>query len=71
MSSSRSDPIATHKQKKKTTRCIGCHADVQENFKPFCSVRCQNLDLHHWLTGTYAVPVIEEDGAEDYSDDGF
>jgi endogenous inhibitor of DNA gyrase (YacG/DUF329 family) len=24
--------------------------------KPFCSSRCQMLDLHQWLTGSYAVP---------------
>jgi endogenous inhibitor of DNA gyrase (YacG/DUF329 family) len=25
-------------------------------FKPFCSKRCADLDLHRWLSGRYVVP---------------
>jgi hypothetical protein len=32
--------------------------------RPFCSKRCRDLDLAAWLTGAYAVPVVEEDGAD-------
>ncbi|MFN8831896.1 MAG: DNA gyrase inhibitor YacG [Labrys sp. (in: a-proteobacteria)] len=28
---------------------------------PFCSPRCQQIDLSRWLTGAYAIPVIEDD----------
>jgi hypothetical protein len=34
-------------------------------YRPFCSRRCRDLDLARWLDGSYAVPVVEEDGAED------
>jgi hypothetical protein len=34
-------------------------------YRPFCSKRCRDLDLARWLDGSYAVPVVEEDGAED------
>jgi hypothetical protein len=34
-------------------------------YRPFCSKRCRDLDLARWLDGSYAVPVAEEDGAED------
>jgi hypothetical protein len=33
--------------------------------RPFCSKRCRDLDLARWLDGRYAIPVVEEDGAED------
>ncbi|MCU0830816.1 MAG: DNA gyrase inhibitor YacG [Rhizobiaceae bacterium] len=45
--------------------CPHCGKPVIEAFRPFCSERCQNLDLHRWLTGAYAIPVIEDDETAD------
>jgi endogenous inhibitor of DNA gyrase (YacG/DUF329 family) len=28
---------------------------------PFCSKRCRMVDLNRWLTGAYAIPVVEDD----------
>ncbi len=28
-------------------------------YKPFCSKRCADVDLHRWLGGHYAVPAVE------------
>jgi endogenous inhibitor of DNA gyrase (YacG/DUF329 family) len=28
---------------------------------PFCSKRCRMVDLNRWLTGSYAIPVVESD----------
>jgi endogenous inhibitor of DNA gyrase (YacG/DUF329 family) len=30
-------------------------------FRPFCSERCKLLDLGHWLSGSYGVPVVEDE----------
>ena len=35
---------------------------------PFCSKRCADIDLHRWLSGSYAIPVVEDD--EDEGDKG-
>jgi uncharacterized protein len=41
----------------------GRPADVV--FRPFCSKRCADVDLHRWLSGAYRVPVDDEpDDAE-------
>jgi endogenous inhibitor of DNA gyrase (YacG/DUF329 family) len=32
---------------------------------PFCSERCQLIDLGRWLDGKYQVPVIDDDEAHD------
>ena len=32
-----------------------------QQFRPFCSKRCADVDLNRWLSGVYAVPVIEDD----------
>ena len=29
-------------------------------FRPFCSERCQLIDLGHWLEGDYAIPAEEK-----------
>lgn len=47
--------------------CPICGKPATEKFRPFCSKRCADLDLHRWLTGGYAIPVTEdsdEDGGE-------
>jgi endogenous inhibitor of DNA gyrase (YacG/DUF329 family) len=31
---------------------------------PFCSERCQQLDLYRWLREDYRVPVVEPDEEE-------
>jgi hypothetical protein len=36
-------------------------------YRPFCSARCADVDLHRWLTGRYAVPAAED--AEDRGED--
>jgi endogenous inhibitor of DNA gyrase (YacG/DUF329 family) len=44
--------------------CPLCGKPAVERYKPFCSARCADVDLHRWLSGVYAVPV-EEDSDED------
>lgn len=47
--------------------CPICKKPSQVKFHPFCSNRCAQVDLGRWLSGTYAVPVVEDD---DRPDDG-
>ena len=46
--------------------CPICKKDPLPAFRPFCSRRCADLDLGRWLNGSYSIPVIEEDGGEDW-----
>ena len=43
--------------------CPICGKPAEQLFRPFCSRRCADVDLHRWLTGAYAVPVVEADDA--------
>jgi endogenous inhibitor of DNA gyrase (YacG/DUF329 family) len=48
--------------------CPICAKPVVEQFRPFCSKRCADVDLHRWFSGSYAVAGKEdedEDGARD------
>jgi endogenous inhibitor of DNA gyrase (YacG/DUF329 family) len=41
-------------------KCPVCKsADSAEKFRPFCSKRCSDVDLHRWMGGHYAVPAVE------------
>jgi endogenous inhibitor of DNA gyrase (YacG/DUF329 family) len=42
-------------------KCPICGKPSDEHYKPFCSKRCADIDLHKWLTGGYAVPAEEDD----------
>jgi endogenous inhibitor of DNA gyrase (YacG/DUF329 family) len=41
--------------------CPVCGKPVEERWRPFCSKRCADVDLHRWLSGRYAVPVVENE----------
>ncbi len=44
--------------------CPICGKPATTESRPFCSPRCRQVDLNRWLTGAYAIPVVEEDGGE-------
>jgi endogenous inhibitor of DNA gyrase (YacG/DUF329 family) len=59
-----SDPAPT-----KPCPICGKPADLQR--RPFCSKRCADVDLHRWLSGRYAIPVVEsDDDSESAGEDG-
>ena len=39
--------------------CAICGKPVDAKFRPFCSERCRQVDLHRWLSGTYRIPDAE------------
>lgn len=50
----------------KRPRCARCRKQpVLAEYRPFCSKRCADADLGHWLTGGYLIAgskAAEEDG---------
>jgi len=41
--------------------CVICAKVLKsEQFKPFCSKRCADVDLGRWLKGGYAIPTAEQ-----------
>jgi endogenous inhibitor of DNA gyrase (YacG/DUF329 family) len=47
-------------QRKHNVRnCPLCGKPAEERFRPFCSKRCADLDLAHWLKGDYAIAARE------------
>jgi endogenous inhibitor of DNA gyrase (YacG/DUF329 family) len=44
--------------------CPICGKPLVEQFRPFCSRRCADIDLHRWLGGSYGIPAAEQDDSE-------
>jgi hypothetical protein len=49
--------------------CPICGKPTDEKVKPFCSKRCADVDLHRWLSGSYAIPVTEDEEEHERRDD--
>lgn len=56
--------------------CPICRKKSSQDFHPFCSKHCADVDLNRWLKGSYAIPAIEpsdewsEDDGHSGQDDG-
>lgn len=49
-------------------KCVICGKQKDEQYKPFCSKRCADVDLNRWFSGGYALPA-EEEGEADMDDE--
>jgi endogenous inhibitor of DNA gyrase (YacG/DUF329 family) len=56
-------------------KCPVCGRPTAQQYRPFCSKRCADVDLSRWLRGTYAIPgeaddKVVDDGTPDPSANG-
>lgn len=56
--------------KDKPAPCPICGKPVDPKYKPFCSKRCADVDLHRWLNNSYSIAgaPADEDPAGDASE---
>ena len=57
------------KKQSEGSLCRNCGKITQQMYRPFCSRRCAHLDLGHWLSEDYRVPVIAYDYPNDVEND--
>jgi uncharacterized protein len=54
----------------KPALCVICRErPQQETYRPFCSKRCADIDLHRWLGGVYAIPAGPDEDTEELAPD--
>ncbi|MBU1174056.1 MAG: DNA gyrase inhibitor YacG [Alphaproteobacteria bacterium] len=41
--------------------CPICLRPSVQQFHPFCSSRCADIDLNRWLSGRYVIPATEDE----------
>ncbi len=64
-------PANENRPKNGGGKCPICGKQTHQDFRPFCSKRCADVDLQRWFSGRYAIPVVEDDqGPEDEPGDG-
>jgi|EndMetStandDraft_5_1072996.scaffolds.fasta_scaffold07360_2 endogenous inhibitor of DNA gyrase (YacG/DUF329 family) len=63
----RSSPDAPTRQA--AGKCPICGAPTEQQYRPFCSRRCADVDLSRWLRGAYAIPVETDDDEDGESTD--
>jgi uncharacterized protein len=51
-------------------RCPICGRRRVHEFRPFCSVRCRDVDLGRWFGEVYTVPAAEPGYDEQEDEDG-
>jgi len=47
--------------------CPVCGKATTPDRTPFCSLRCKDVDLNHWFSGSYAIAT--EQYQDEYSDE--
>lgn len=58
--------------KKIEVKCPQCQKKFfyyDSDFRPFCTLRCKEIDLGHWFKESYVVPLKEEVQNEDKKDE--
>ncbi|WP_439816102.1 DNA gyrase inhibitor YacG [Zavarzinia sp. CC-PAN008] len=45
--------------KSPTATCAICGKPQVARYRPFCSARCADVDLHRWLGGGYGIPAAD------------
>ena len=50
-------------------KCPICNQVTVQEYLPFCSKRCADVDLHRWLNGGYAIPAQDDDSEGINEDD--
>jgi endogenous inhibitor of DNA gyrase (YacG/DUF329 family) len=48
--------------------CPICKKPAAMEYRPFCSKRCADLDLHKWLGEGYSIPAVEPPDGMDGDD---
>ena len=52
-----------------TRPCPICGKPALARFRPFCSARCQTIDLARWIGGNYRLPTEDDEASTDDEDD--
>jgi uncharacterized protein len=65
MASKVEKPAAKVEPLRKARPCPECGRPSAREHYPFCSDRCRSLDLNRWLSGSYAIPVSDDEAKPD------
>lgn len=53
------DNVVPLRPRRRKSRCPICSKPSVDDYRPFCSKRCADIDLHRWLGEGYRVETEE------------
>jgi len=59
--SARASATANVTPLRKPVKCPNCAHKSSRDAYPFCSKRCQDVDLNRWFSEVYSIPIVEND----------
>lgn len=66
------DNVVPLRPRRRAAACPICSKPAQDDWRPFCSKRCADIDLHKWLGEGYRVetdePADDMDGPPEPTD---
>ncbi|OJF95298.1 DNA gyrase inhibitor YacG [Pararhizobium antarcticum] len=68
MTADKKQPGSNVEPLRKARPCAECGRPSHRDHYPFCSDRCRNIDLNRWLSGSYAIPVADDEAKADGGD---
>jgi len=63
------DPSDARRKSSAASACPICRRPATAAYRPFCSRRCGDVDLQRWMSGRYAIPVVEPDDPDEFADE--
>jgi uncharacterized protein len=60
-----SKPMSERSDLPRAQPCPICRKPAVEQFRPFCSKRCADVDLGRWLSDVYVVPGRDDEEEEE------
>ncbi len=64
------DKMQAENDNRASAKCPICAKASVKAYKPFCSKRCADVDLHRWLGGHYAIPAVDQELDSEIPEDG-
>jgi len=58
-SGGRASAAGAEPRRRKLGKCVICARPQTLKYRPFCSGRCADVDLHNWVAGAYRIPTDE------------
>jgi endogenous inhibitor of DNA gyrase (YacG/DUF329 family) len=63
--------MSSEAAKARPMHCPICGKSAVEDYRPFCSKRCADIDLGKWFSGSYSVDGrVEDEGDGSVANDG-
>jgi len=66
MTETKPDNVVLLRKPVRKAQCPICSKPTADDYRPFCSKRCADIDLYRWLGEDYRISTEELPGSDDF-----